>query len=83
MSTEKSSTFSLEPVESPSRRWDGTPKRAWEIKERQRQDLERQREQLDFAAKRRAAAQEAARLQKVNSVPCMLPCCPPALTFVL
>ena len=56
-------------VASPARRWDGAGGNSvWEIRERQRKDLASRREQLDFTAKRRAAAQEAARVQKIKNL---------------
>jgi len=55
-----------ESLSSPSKRWDGQ-NRAWEIMERQRLDLRQRREQLDFAGKRRAAAQVSVRVYNHSS----------------
>jgi len=60
--------FSGSAAASPARRFDGVPAGQWEILERQRQDLQQRREQLELAARRRAAAQEAARVQKVKNL---------------
>jgi hypothetical protein len=47
---------------------EGVPKSEWELLEIKRMDAQQRREQLDFVAKRRAAAQAAAREQKVKTL---------------